>query len=135
MRRSLAFCIALALGGLPLSAALAASPSTSPIASMPLAQALDQFAHESGWQVVYDAGVSDAMRSTAAPGGIPAEQQLAALLRGTHMTYHFVTPTTVKSPARSSSTRPRARWEAVSSAATAGSSRTGATCWRRSTNS
>lgn len=96
MRRSLAFCIALALTGVPLSAALAASPATPPIASMPLAQALDQFAHDSGWQVVYDAGVSDTLRSHAAPAGVPPEQQLAALLRGTGMTYHFVTPTTVK---------------------------------------
>lgn len=96
MRRSLAFCIALALAGPPVSSALAEAPATTPIASMPLAQALDRFAQESGWQVVYDASVSDAMRSGAAPGGVPAEQQLAALLRGTHMTYQFVTPATVK---------------------------------------
>jgi len=96
MRRSLAFCIALALAGPPVSSAFAEAPATTPIASMSLAQALDQFAQESGWQVVYDAGVSDAMRSSAAPGGVPAEQQLAALLQGTHMTYRFVTPTTVK---------------------------------------
>ncbi|MDQ0008048.1 iron complex outermembrane receptor protein [Luteibacter jiangsuensis] len=96
MRRSLAFCIALALGGPFVSSAFAETPATTSIPPMPLAQALDQFAQESGWQVVYDASVSDAVRSAAAPGGVPAERQLAALLRGTHMTYQFVTPTTVK---------------------------------------
>ncbi|WP_448097422.1 TonB-dependent receptor domain-containing protein [Luteibacter yeojuensis] len=96
MRRSLAFCIALALAGPLVSSAFAETPATTSIPPMPLAQALDQFAQESGWQVVYDAGISDAVRSAAAPGGVPAEQQLAALLRGTHMTYRFVTPTTVK---------------------------------------
>ncbi|HEY4292902.1 TonB-dependent receptor [Luteibacter sp.] len=96
MRHPLAFRIAMALAaGAPL-AAFAVPPSTTAIESMPLSQALDRFALESGWQVVYDSGVSGTVHSAPAPGGVPAEQQLAALLRGTNMTYHFVTPTTVK---------------------------------------
>ncbi|SDF44832.1 TonB-dependent receptor [Dyella sp. 333MFSha] len=96
MRHSLALCIALALAATASPTLRAATVSTTPIAAMPLSQALDRFAQDSGWQVVYDTSVPDDARSTAAPGGVTAEKQLATLLRGTHLTYRFVTPTTVK---------------------------------------
>lgn len=94
MRSSLALCIALAIAGTTL-VPTDAQAATQPIEALPLAQALDRFAHDAGWQVVYGTDVPDGLRSHAAAGGMPAAAQLTALLAGTGMTYRFVTPTTV----------------------------------------
>jgi iron complex outermembrane receptor protein len=99
MRKLLALQIALLLGGAIPSLALAqaAAPvANSPaIPSLPLTQALDQLARSSGLQVVYAADVADSLRSNGAAAGLNAHQQLAQLLKGTGLSYRFVTPTTV----------------------------------------
>lgn len=95
MRHSLALCIALALAGATPAIVNAATPQTA-IAAMPLAQALDQFSRDTGWQVVYDAAIPDGVRSHAVPAGLAPAQRLAALLRDTHLDYRLVTPTTAK---------------------------------------
>jgi iron complex outermembrane receptor protein len=98
MRKYLALSIALVLAGGAPSFAFAATPPvehTETIAAMPLTQALDRFAHDTGMQVVYGSEVADSVRSDGAPGGLLAEQQLRRLLKGTGLTYRFVTPTTL----------------------------------------
>lgn len=62
---------------------------------MPLARALDSFAHETGMQIVYGSGIATSMRSAGASAGLSPEQQLRQLLQGTGLTYRFVTPNTV----------------------------------------
>jgi iron complex outermembrane recepter protein len=101
MRKYLALSIALVLANAASWPACAATPSSAPaehtetIAAMPLTQALDRFAHDTGMQVVYGSEVADSVRSEGSPGGLSAEQQLRRLLKGTGLTYRFVTPTTL----------------------------------------
>ena len=98
MRNRLALHIALVLGtGIPLAAlAQAATPATTTaIAPMPLAKALQAFSHEAGLQIVYGSEIADSIRSPGAQAGIAPEQQLRQLLAGTGLSYRFVTPNTV----------------------------------------
>lgn len=98
MRKLLALQIALLLGStLPVHAfAQAPTSSVAPaIAPMPLNQALDQFSRSTGLQVVYDPAVADSLRSSGAAAGADAKQQLTQLLKGTGLSYRYVTPTTV----------------------------------------
>ncbi|WP_250634071.1 TonB-dependent receptor domain-containing protein [Pinirhizobacter soli] len=94
MRKPLALCIALAFASLATTP-LVAAPAAQAIPSMPLAQALDRFAQDAGLQVVYGTEIADGVRSNATTAGLKPTQQLDAMLRGTGMTYRFVTPTTV----------------------------------------
>ncbi|MBB3225884.1 iron complex outermembrane receptor protein [Luteibacter sp. Sphag1AF] len=97
MRHRLAVHIALAIASamtLP-NLAMAASTTTAGIAAMPLTQALDRFAHDTGMQVIYASDVAESIRSQGSPGGVSAQVQLEQLLRGTGLTFQFVTPTTV----------------------------------------
>ncbi|MGC1548064.1 MAG: TonB-dependent receptor [Rhodanobacter sp.] len=99
MRNRLALHIALVFAGsmpwLASADTLAATPHTVAIAAMPLAQALDRFAHETGMQIVYGSEIADSLRSQGASGGLSPEHQLQQLLKGTGLTYRFITPNTV----------------------------------------
>ncbi|MBE1160741.1 TonB-dependent receptor [Dyella acidiphila] len=98
MRNRLALHIALILAGsLPCISLADTAPATQTVAivAMPLAQALDRFAHETGMQVVYGSEVADSVRSQGADAGLAPEQQLQQLLKGTGLGYRFITPNTV----------------------------------------
>jgi outer membrane receptor protein involved in Fe transport len=98
MRNRLALHIALVLGtSVPLLAfgQNAAAPNTVAVAPMPLAKALENFSHESGFQIVYGSEIADSVRSPGAQAGLAPEQQLRQLLAGTGLTYRFVAPNTV----------------------------------------
>ena len=100
MRNRLALHIALVLAGSLPCFSYADSPPpvaapTAAIDAMPLAQALDRFAHQTGMQVVYGSEVADSVRSQGADAGLSPEQQLQQLLRGTGLSYRFVTSNTV----------------------------------------
>ncbi|UPG92600.1 TonB-dependent receptor domain-containing protein [Luteibacter aegosomatissinici] len=95
MRNKLAFHLALLLGTLPLSAIAAQATHETAIAAMPLDQALDTFARQTGLQVVYTPDAVHALRSKAVPAGLDAKGQLHALLQGTGLDYRFVTASTV----------------------------------------
>jgi len=95
MRNKLAFHLALLLGTLPLSAIAAQAANEAPIAAMPLDQALDTFARQTGLQVVYTPEAVHALRSKAVPGGLEPKGQLHTLLEGTGLDYRFVTASTV----------------------------------------
>ena len=84
---------ALYASALPAQSSLA--PTTS-IASMPLAQALDSFARQTGLQLVY---VSDAVQgviSKGAPAGLTPRATLSRLLEGTGVTFEFLNERTVR---------------------------------------
>lgn len=95
MRTKLAFHVALLLGTLPLSAIAAQASTEAPIAAMPLDQALDTFARQTGLQVVYTPDAVHALRSKAVPAGLEPKGQLHTLLQGTGLDYQFVTASTV----------------------------------------
>ncbi len=95
MRNTLAFSLAVLLGTLPLSVLAAQVANEAPIAALPLDQALDTFARQTGMQVVYTPDAVHALRSTAVPAGLEPRGQLHALLAGTGLDYRFVTASTV----------------------------------------
>src|SRR5579859_1447065 len=98
MRKLLALQIALLLGSHLPVVAFAQSPThaaSSAMAPMPLNQALDQFSRSTGLQVVYAPEVADSLRSSAVAAGLDPKQQLSQMLKGTGLSYRFVTPTTV----------------------------------------
>jgi len=99
MRNRLAAHIAFVLAGSLPWAAFAETPvtpaHTPAIAAMPLAQALDRFAHGAGMQIVYGSEIPDSIRSPGADADLPPEQQLRQLLTGTGLSYRFVTSNTV----------------------------------------
>ncbi|MDY7535655.1 TonB-dependent siderophore receptor [Pseudomonas sp. Bout1] len=57
------------------------------IAAQTLADALDQFALQSGYQVLYDAGQAKGLRSAELHGQLTAQQALNVLTRGTQAVY------------------------------------------------
>ena len=89
-------CAVLGVLGAPtLPAQSNLAPSAS-IASMPLAQALDSFARQTGLQLVY---VSDAVQgviSRGAPAGLTPRETLSRLLEGTGVTFEFLNERTVR---------------------------------------
>jgi outer membrane receptor protein involved in Fe transport len=94
MRISLALCTAGLLAAPPLACA-EPSPSNG-IVEQPLAQALSEFAAETGLQVVYVSESVGLLRSKAVPGGMPPGDTLARMLRGTGLRYEFLNAWTVR---------------------------------------
>ena len=97
MRKLLAIQIAFLLGTAPivLFAQTATTASAQAIAPMPLSQALDLLAQRSGLQIVYHADVAMSVNSHGAAANPSPEQQLRQLLKGTGLTYRYITPTSV----------------------------------------
>jgi outer membrane receptor for ferric coprogen and ferric-rhodotorulic acid len=97
----LPLAVALMAAGLPLSYAQAALPAASEatrerfnfaIAAQSLTDALDQFARQSGYQVIYDAAQAAGLRSTTLSGEHTPQQALAILTSGTHARYSQPNP-------------------------------------------
>jgi iron complex outermembrane receptor protein len=83
------------------------------IPAQPLAQALEAFATQTGLQLVYVSGVVRNQRAHAVPAGLGASESLARMLEGTHLTFQYLTPrsirilaATVDPPARSGTAPP-----------------------------
>jgi iron complex outermembrane receptor protein len=99
MRKLLAFQLVLLLGGVGSLPAWAdvppATARSQAIGAMPLTQALELFARQSGLQVIYSSQVADSVRSEGAPAGLSPEQQLRRLLKNSGLDYRFVTATTI----------------------------------------
>jgi iron complex outermembrane receptor protein len=87
------------LGALCTPAALPAQPDLAPalsIGSMPLAQALDAFAHQTGLQLVYVSEAVQGAFSKGAPAGLMPRETLSRLLEGTGVTFEFLNDRTVR---------------------------------------
>jgi hypothetical protein len=74
----------------------ASEPLTTAIAALPLAQALEAFARETGLNVVYVSGVVRDQRSPAVPAGLNARQALTRLLEGTGLRFEFFTARSIR---------------------------------------
>jgi len=95
-RRMLPLCAAWGL--LALSAARAQSPDALPtdIAAQPLAQALTEFANQTGLQLVYVSEIAATRVSRGAPHGMSTSDALARLLDGTGLGFEFLNERTIR---------------------------------------
>ncbi len=67
----------------------------SPIGPMPLNRALEQFAKQTGLQVVYVSTAATGVESAGAPAGLSRDATLRALLAGTGLQSRFIDESTV----------------------------------------
>ena len=113
--RALSICSPAVLLGAPATLAQAAEPAAPAggIPAQPLARALEAFANQTGLQLVYVSGVVRNQRSHAVPAGLGASESLTRMLEGTHLTFEYLTPrsirilaTSVGPPTRSSTALP-----------------------------
>jgi iron complex outermembrane recepter protein len=86
------------LGALCTSALPAQSPPVpaTSIASMPLAQALEAYAQQTGLQLVYVSEAVQGAFSKGAPAGLTTRETLNRLLEGTQLTFEFLNDRTVR---------------------------------------
>jgi iron complex outermembrane receptor protein len=100
LRNLLAICSTS--GFLVFSVAEASEELSRDIASQPLAQALSEFATQTGLQLVYVSGIAATQTSRRAPRGLPAADALQRLLAGTGLRFEFLNDRTVRIYAGSS---------------------------------
>ena len=94
VRNLLAICATS--GFLVFSRAEASEELSHDIAAQPLAQALSEFATQTGLQVVYVSGIAATQTSKRAPRGLPAADALQRLLAGTGLSFEFLNDRTVR---------------------------------------
>ena len=104
VRNLLAICATSGL--LVFSHAEASEELSHDIAAQPLAQALSEFATQTGLQVVYVSGIVATRDSKRAPRGLPAADALERLLAGTGLRFEFLNERTVRIFAESSCASP-----------------------------
>jgi iron complex outermembrane receptor protein len=76
--------------------ARSAAELSAPIASQPLAQALVEFAHQTGLQLLYESKLAARRQSHEAPAGLAASDALTLMLQGTGLNFQFLNPKTVR---------------------------------------
>ncbi len=69
---------------------------SAPITSQPLAQALVEFAHQTGLQLLYESKLAAQRQSHDAAAGLSANDALTLLLQGTGLNFQFLNPKTVR---------------------------------------
>ena len=104
VRNLLAICATS--GFLVFSRAEASEELSHDIAAQPLAQALSEFATQTGLQVVYVSGIAATQASKRAPRGLAAADALQRLLAGTGLRFEFLNDRTVRIFAGSSCALP-----------------------------
>ena len=104
VRNLLAICATS--GFLVFSPAEASEELSHDIAAQPLAQALSEFATQTGLQVVYVSGIAATQTSKRAPRGLPAADALQRLLEDTGLRFEFLNDRTVRIFAGSSCALP-----------------------------
>jgi iron complex outermembrane recepter protein len=94
VRNLLAICATS--GFLVLSRAEASEELSHDIVSQPLAQALSEFATQTGLQLIYVSEIAATRVSRRAPGGLPAADALRRLLAGSGLRFEFLNERTVR---------------------------------------
>ena len=69
---------------------------SAPIPPQPLAQALVEFAHQTGLQLLYESKLAVQRHSNEAAQGLSAAAALTEMLRGTGLNFQFLNPKTVR---------------------------------------
>ncbi len=97
--RALCICVPVAaFVAVPVAFAQPSAPAslTVDIPAQPLAQALDAFSGQTGFQLVYLSGVVQNQVSHATPAGLNAQEALRRLLQGTGLHFKYLTPNSVR---------------------------------------
>ncbi|MGB5131293.1 MAG: TonB-dependent receptor, partial [Steroidobacteraceae bacterium] len=94
VRMSLVLCAAWVLTAAPV--AIGQSAPSGELAEQPLAQALSQFAAQTGLQVVYVSEIVESLTTGAVPASLRPADTLARMLRGTGLNFEFLNPRTVR---------------------------------------
>ena len=112
--RALSLCVPAALVSVLPAPVRASEPAANAGAfpARPLAQALEAFANQTGLQLVYVSGLVVAKKSHPVPAGLSVSESLTRMLEGTHLSFQYLTPRSIRivavaaSPAASSDTTP-----------------------------
>ncbi len=96
--RALPICAPIAFIDAPATLAQGFEPKAlaADIPAQPIAQALESIAHQTGLQFVYVSGVVGSQRSHAISAGLRADEALARALRGTGLTFEYLTPRSIR---------------------------------------
>jgi len=96
--RALSICAPVALFDPPAVLAKAFEPAAlaADIPAQPIAQALAEFARQTGLQLVYVSGVVRDQRSRAVSAGVSAGEALVQLLQGTGLKFEYLTPRSIR---------------------------------------
>jgi iron complex outermembrane receptor protein len=96
--RALPICAPIALVDVPAAFAQPVAPASlvTDIPAQPLAQALAEFASQTGLQLVYVSGVVRNQQSHAAPAGLSAQEALSRLLQGTGLRFAYLTAHSIR---------------------------------------
>jgi len=84
------------LGSVWISGARADSPLINDIVPQPVADALDEFANQTGLQLVYETRIAKERASKGARAGLSAKEALTQLLDGTGLLFEFLNARTVR---------------------------------------
>jgi iron complex outermembrane receptor protein len=94
--RWLACCLLGTLCTAWAGSARSAAELSAPITAQPLAQALVEFAHQTGLQLLYESKLAAQLQSHEAAAGLSATDALTLLLQGTGLNFQFLNPRTVR---------------------------------------
>jgi hypothetical protein len=96
--RALSLCAPIAAMDVPAALAQMVAPErlVADIPAQPLAQALEEFARQTGLQLVYVSGVVRDQRCHAVSTGLGANEALARMLEGTGLTFEYLTPRSIR---------------------------------------
>ena len=100
MRRDVLLCLCI-VAATPITR-LAAAPSGEPlkyhfrIDSQPLGTALQQFAEQSGVQIIFFSQVTEGLQAPALNGSYPIAGALEMLLAGSHLIFRVINPKTIE---------------------------------------
>jgi len=89
-------CCLLGMLGAWAGTARSASELSAPIPSKPLAQALFEFAHQTGLQLLYESKLAAQRQSHETAGGLSAADALTEMLEGTGLEFQFLNPKSVR---------------------------------------
>ena len=91
--RALPICVVIGLLHSPVTRADVIQPATlaAAIPAQPLAQALADFARQTGRQVLYVSEIARGVKSPGAPAGLSVDAALGRLLEGTGLGYKYLT--------------------------------------------
>ena len=100
MRRNVLLCLCVL--GIAWTTHLAAAPSGEPIKyhfqidSQPLGAALQQFAKQSGVQIIFFSRVTEGLQAPALNGSYTIAGALEMLLSGSHLIFRVINPKTIE---------------------------------------
>ena len=100
MRRSVLLCLCVV--AIAWTACLAGAPSSEPVRynfkidAQPLGTALQEFAKQSGVQIIFFSEVTEGLQAPALNGSYTIPRALERLLSGSHLIFRVINPKTIE---------------------------------------